>query len=141
MSKKLFTKQQQAQLKLNPYVKNVSSKAITYTDEFKEFFIGEYDKGKFPSEIFLEAGFDIEVIGSTRIHKASDRWRTAYKEHGLTGLEDARKQASGRPLERELSLEEKYARLEAKMKLLEAENELLKKLDQLERQMMRKKSK
>ncbi|WP_427108555.1 HTH domain-containing protein [Lysinibacillus xylanilyticus] len=141
MTKNLFSKQQQAQLKLNPYVKTVSAKAITYTDEFKEFFIDEYDKGKYPSEIFLEAGFDIEALGPARIRRASNRWRTAYKEHGLTGLEDARKHASGRPLERELTLEEKYTRLEAKMKLLEAENEFLKKLDQLERQMMRQKSK
>lgn len=139
MTKKIFTNQQQAQLKLNPYVKNVSAKAITYTKEFKGFFIDEYDKGKMPSEIFLEAGFDIEALGLTRIRKASNRWRAAYQEHGLIGLEDARKNASGRPLERELSLEEKYARLEAKLNLVEAENEFLKKLDQLERQMRKKK--
>ena len=35
---------------------------------------------------------------------------------------------SGRPLERELTLEEKYARLEAQTNLLKAENELLKKI-------------
>ncbi|WP_407083019.1 IS3 family transposase [Paenibacillus polygoni] len=128
MTKKIFTNQQQAQLKLNPYVKNVSAKAITYTEEFKGFFIDEYDKGKIPSEIFLEAGFDIGALGLTRIHKASNRWRSAYQDHGLIGLEDARKHASGRPLERELSLEEKYARLEAKLNLVEAENEFLKKL-------------
>lgn len=63
--------------------------------------------------------------------------------HGLSrtrpaGLTDARKHASGRTLGRELSLEEKYARLEAKMKWLEAENEFLKKLDQLERQMRKR---
>lgn len=139
MTKKIFTNQQQAQLKLNPYVKNVSAKAITYTEEFKGFFIDEYDKGKIPSEIFLEAGFDIGALGLTRIHKASNRWRSAYQDHGLIGLEDARKHASGRPLERELSLEEKYARLEAKLNLVEAENVFLKKLDQLERQMRKKK--
>nr|WP_252361771.1 IS3 family transposase [Paenibacillus terrae] len=127
MTKKSFTDQQQAQLKLNPYVKNVSAKAITYTNDFKRFFIDEYSKGKTPSEIFLDAGFDIEALGPTRMFKASNRWRTAYQEQGLIGLEDARKHASGRPLERELSLEEKYARLEAKLNLLEAENELLKK--------------
>lgn len=140
MTIKCFTDQQQAQLKLNPYVKNVSAKAITYTEEFKGIFIDEYSKGNLPSEIFLEAGFDIEALGPTRIRKASNRWRTAYQERGLIGLEDARKHSSGRPLERELSLEEKYARLEAKLNLVEAENELLKKLDQLERQMRKKKS-
>lgn len=49
MTKHLFSKQQQAQLKLNPYVKTVSANAITYTDEFKEFFLDQYDKGKYLS--------------------------------------------------------------------------------------------
>jgi transposase len=141
MSKKLFTKQELTQLKLNPYVKTVSQKSITYTDEFKQFFIIEDEAGKFPREIFAEAGFDIEAIGIKRVQMAAERWRTAYKELGVTGLEDSRKYSSGRPSERELSIGVKYARLEAKVKLLEAENEFLKKLDQLERQMMRKKSK
>ena len=140
MSKKIFTKQQQDQLKKNPHVKAVSEKAITYTDEFKQVFIHENEQGKLPRQIFEDAGFDAEVLGGTRISKAADRWRTAYKDKGVSGLEDTRKYSSGRPLERELSIEEKYTRLEAKMKLLQAENELLKKLDQLERQMMKKKS-
>ena len=58
---------------------------------------------------------------------------------GVGGLQDKRKTNSGRPLERELTLEEKIARLEAKNQLLRAENELLKKLDLLERQMLKKK--
>lgn len=79
-------------------------------------------------------------MGATRIRKASNRWRAAFQEQGPAGLTDARKHASGRPLTRELSLEEIYARLEAKMKWLEAENEFLKKLDQLERQMRKRNS-
>ena len=58
---------------------------------------------------------------------------------GGEGLQDTRKINSGRSSERELTLEEKIARLEAKNRLLEAENELLKKLDLLERQMLKKK--
>ncbi len=55
------------------------------------------------------------------------------------GLQDTRKYNTGRPTEKELSLEEKYRRLEAKNKLLQAENELLKKLDMLGRRMLKKK--
>ena len=54
---------------LNPYVKAVNDKSISYTDEFKQFFIDEYEKGKSPREIFLEAGFDIDIIGMTRVKK------------------------------------------------------------------------
>ncbi|SFN29955.1 hypothetical protein SAMN05421832_1441 [Psychrobacillus psychrodurans] len=139
MTKNYLTPNQQKELKKNPYVKAVSNKAITYTDEFKRLFITENEFGKFPREIFEDAGFDIEMMGMTRIHKAAARWKTAYQNQGITGLEDSRKYSSGRPLERELSLKEKYARLEAKTRLLEAENELLKKLDLLERQMVKKK--
>ena len=139
MTKNYLTPSQQKEIKKNPYVKVVSDKAITYTDEFKRLFITENEAGKLPREIFEEAGFNIEMMGMTRVNRAADRWKRAYKKQGITGLEDSRKYSSGRPLERELSLEEKYARLEAKTRLLEAENELLKKLDLLERQMLKKK--
>jgi transposase len=51
----------------------------------------------------------------------------------VLGLRDTRKENSGRPTKKELSLEEKNARLEAQIQLLRAENELLKKLDMMER--------
>ena len=140
MTKIYLTEKQQAQLKCNPYVQAVSEKAITYTDEFKRHFIAENEKGKLPRAIFEEAGLDVELICLERVRSSAKRWRVAYRKAGIDGLQDMRKTNSGRPFERELSLEEKYARLEAKTRLLEAENELLKKLDLLERQMVKKKS-
>jgi hypothetical protein len=139
MTKKLFTKKEQEQLKCNPYVQAVSNRAITYTDEFKRHFIAEYEKGKLPREIFEDAGLDVELIGLERIRSARKRWCAAYNKLGVEGLQDTRKTNSGRSLKRELTLEEKIARLEAKNRLLKAENELLKKLDLLERQMLKKK--
>jgi transposase len=140
MTKRYFTKKEQEQLKCNPYVQAVSEKAITYTDEFKRHFITENGNGKLPKEIFEVAGFDVDLVGSERITSSAKRWRNSYLKAGVEGLQDTRKTKSARPLERELSIEEKYVRLEAKMRLLEAENELLKKLDLLERQMLKKKS-
>lgn len=141
MSKKLFTSSEQQQLKKNPYVRQVSDKAITYTDAFKEHFIQAYQQGKLSHEIFQEAGFDVEILGTKRIQTASNRWRTLYERKGILGLADARKQASGRPSTRELSLEEQVARLEAKLEWLKVENEFLKKLEWLERQAKKPKSK
>ncbi len=69
----------------------------------------------------------------TRIHAASKRWNAAFKMNGVLGLSDTRKGNSGRPRERELSLEDKNARLEAQINLLKAENELLKKIRFAER--------
>ena len=139
MTKRYFTKMEQEQLKCNPNVQAVSEKAITYTDEFKRHFIAENEKGKFPREIFENAGLDVELIGIKRIESSGKRWRASYRKAGVGGLQDTRKTNSGRPPERELTLEEKLKRLEAKNRLLEAENELLKKLDLLERQMLKKK--
>lgn len=139
MSKKTFTEKEIKLLSKNPYVKSCSFKGITYTDEFKRHFIAENENGKSPKMIFEECGFDQEILGVDRIKSAGKRWRTAYREDGIDGLKDTRKGNSGRPREGELSLEEKYARLEAQVNLLKAENELLKKIDLAERRLNRKK--
>lgn len=137
MSKKIFTEKEIKLLSNNPYVKSISSKGITYTDEFKHIFIEEYDKGKLPRQIFEDCGFDIDVIGIDRVRSSGKRWRAAYRENGVSGLRDTRIGNSGRPCERELTLEEKYARLEAQHHLLKAENELLKKIRFAERGLKR----
>jgi len=139
MSKRLFTEKEIEKLSLNPNVKNVSSKSITYTDEFRRTFIKENEKGKFPREIFEDHGFDVDVLGIKRIESAGKRWRAAYRDNGILGLADTRKENSGRPREKNLSLEEKYERLQAQNKLLKAENELLKKIDLMERRLRKKK--
>lgn len=138
MSKKIFTEKEIKALSGNPYVKSVSSKGITYTEEFKHIFIAENEKGKFPREIFEDYGFDIEVIGMKRVESSSKRWRAAYREHGVSGLRDTRKGNSGRSSEEDLTLEEKYVRLEAQHNLLRAENELLKKIHFAERGLKKK---
>jgi transposase len=139
MSKKLFTGKEISLLSKNPYVKSVSSRGITYTDEFKRLFIAENDKGKLPREIFKEFGFDVDIIGMKRVQSCGKRWRAAFRNNGLLGLSDTRKVSSGRPRERELTLEEKYAKLEAQNNLLKAENELLKKIQFAERRLKKNK--
>ncbi len=73
-----------------------------------------------------------------RVVSSGNRWRTSYKERGVFGLRDTRKDNSGRKSEKELTLEEKYARLEAERNLLKAENELLKKIKLMEGRMGKK---
>jgi len=135
MSKKRFTEKEIKLLSSNNYVKSVSSKGITYTDEFKHIFIAEKQKGKFARGIFKEFGFDIEVLGTERIKSASKRWQAVYEKNGIIGLCDNRAGNSGCQKERKLTLEEKNARLEAQIDLLKAENELLKKIRFAERGM------
>ena len=133
LSDKLFNEQEIEILRKNIYVKNITAKAITYTDEFKKIFIQENLAGSLPRDIFEKHGLHIEYLGMKRIKAAGNRWRSQYILGGASRLQDTRKLNSGRPTTKDLSLEEKYKKLQEKIEFLEAENEFLKKLDQLER--------
>ena len=127
-----FNFKEQARLALNPNVLKVSEKSITYKSEFKIRAVQQnLIEDKSPSQIFVEAGFDLEVIG-----------RENPKRCLGDGLKCDRrgKSATGRPLERELTVEEKLQRAETRIKYLERENELLKKLDRIERSVVNKPS-
>ncbi|WP_252233243.1 MULTISPECIES: HTH domain-containing protein [Clostridium] len=49
-----FTDEQILELQRNPYVRKVSNKAITYTDEFKKIFMYRYEAGDTPTSILRE---------------------------------------------------------------------------------------
>jgi hypothetical protein len=56
MSKILFTDAQVKKLSKNKWIKNITNKAITYTDEFKYKLVKECeDYKKFPQDVFREA--------------------------------------------------------------------------------------
>jgi putative transposase len=133
MSKKRFTEKEREILSRNKFVVNVSEKSITYSDEYKQLFIDQYMLHKTPREIFEANGFDVTVLGMSRVKQCAERWRKAYKQDGIIGLADSRKESSGRPLQRELTPEDVIAKQEARIKLLESQLELLKKLDTNER--------
>lgn len=134
MSKKIFTDKEIEEISNNRYVKTVSERGITYTDEFKLIFIAEREIGKSISEIFEDAGFNIEILGMTRIWAASKRWTESYKKSGVLGLRDTRKFNSGRKLKRELSQEEIIKQKDAEIAYWKAEAQLLKKIELRERQ-------
>ncbi|MDQ0879411.1 hypothetical protein QFZ73_000422 [Peribacillus sp. V2I11] len=77
MSKKHFTEKEIKTISKNPYIKSVSTKGITYKDEFKRMFIAENENGKLPRQILEENGFDVEVLGIVRVNRAANKWRTA----------------------------------------------------------------
>lgn len=134
-----FTEEQIKVLSNNKCVSNVSSKSISYTDEFKQLFVSENENGKLPRLIFEEHGFDIDILGMERIKSSGKRWRRAYRKEGILGLIDMRKEKSGKFSDKELSTERKFERLTAQINLLKAENEILKKIDFLERRLIKKK--
>ena len=131
MAKILFTDIQVKKLNKNKWIKNVTNKEITYTDEFKYKLVKECENyKKFPQDVFRECGIDPEIVGKSRISNAAYKWRKKINSTGE--ITDTRKTNSGNTLKRELSDKEKLERAEAKIKLLEAENELLKKNELIE---------
>ena len=131
MSKILFTDVQIKKLSKNKWIKNITNKGITYTNEFKYKLVKECENyKKFPQDVFRECGIDPEIVGKKRIECSAYRWR---KQINSTGeIIDTRTTKSGNTIKRELSDKEKLKRAEAKIKLLEAENELLKKNELIE---------
>ncbi len=90
MSKKVFTEKEIKLLSTNNFVKSISSKGITYTDEFKHLFIAENDKGKFPREIFEECGFDVDVLEFIELGQRVGDGKEPIGESGVFGLRDTR---------------------------------------------------
>jgi transposase-like protein len=138
---KMFNENEIRQLEMNKNVENVTEKSITYSATFKLAALKAYKEGRTPIEIFLEAGFDIDVIGRKKPKQCLSRWRNSYSALGEAGLleEQRGKGSLGRKVAGELSTEEKLKRAEARIKLLEMENDFLKKLEALEKQKMLRK--
>lgn len=141
MSKNLYTQSQMEELENNPYVLRVSERSISYHPDFKIKAVMEYESGKPPSQIFIDHGFNLLLIGIEQPRKIIHRWRKTLTNHGEFGLKIERrgKGNTGRSSSSELSVEEKLKKAEARIKFLEAENGFLKKLEKLERQAINKK--
>ncbi|MBS3949784.1 MAG: IS3 family transposase [Peptococcaceae bacterium] len=136
MAERLFSAEAQEKLMQNKNVIKVSETSITYSVDFKiEAVRANVVGGKPPSLIFLDAGFDLEMIGRDNPKRCLRRWRPVLEKLGEEGLRNDQrgKNSTGRPTERELTIEEKLRRAEAKVRYLEKENELLKKFDGIER--------
>ena len=67
MSRKLFTEEQIAALRQNPYVYSVSRSTLVLRKSFKGIFYTEYMEGVYPKDVFKKYGFDPAVLGERRI--------------------------------------------------------------------------
>lgn len=95
MGRNYFCDDEVVVLRKNKYVKCVSNKAITYTQIFKENFIALKALNTPPKKIFKRHGFDVEMLGDSRIHNFTER----MKRYSLRseGTQDTRTTNSGRP--------------------------------------------
>lgn len=132
MGIKYFTEEEIEYLSSNIYVESVNEKQITYTIEFKQFFVREYMNGKGPTLIFESVGLYKRMLGAKRIEKATSRWMKAY-ENGTLDVSATLPNRHPVLKAKNITDKELIRRQEAKIKLLELEVELLKKIDLKER--------
>lgn len=132
MGIKYFTEEEIEYLSSNIYVESVNEKQITYTIEFKQFFVREYMNGKGPTLIFESVGLYKRILGTKRIEKATSRWMKAY-ENGTLDVSATLPNRHPVLKAKNITDKELIRRQEAKIKLLELEVELLKKIDLKER--------
>jgi transposase-like protein len=136
MAGRLFSPEAQAKILQNRNVLKVSETSITYSPDFKvEAVRANISEGKTPHQIFLDAGFDLDLVGHETPKRCLRRWRVVFSQRGEQGLaNDLRGRNGIGPAEGELTVEEKLRRAEARVRYLEKENEFLKKLDAVERE-------
>jgi hypothetical protein len=67
IGREAFTEPEIEILSASPHVRKVTEKTISYTPEFKALFWEKYEAGNSPPDIFEEAGFDLDILGDSRI--------------------------------------------------------------------------
>jgi transposase len=136
VSKTIFNDIQIRQLENNPNVKHVSERSISYEPAFKATAVKENLQGKAPSQIFIEHGFDLEMIGAEKPKSCLKRLRKTF--YTFVGKMAFIRIAVEKAVQADLLRRKKQLKAEARIKYLEAEVDFLKKLDELERKAIKK---
>lgn len=135
MGKRYFTEEEVNELSDNQYVENVSKKSIRFSIDFKKLFWDKYVDGESPRDIFIESGFNLEIINNIRIYAFTNNIKKQAKR--LEGFTDQRVLNSGRPANAPTSIEEKVRLQDLEIKKLNQKIEFLKKNILLEEEYFR----
>ena len=119
------------ELNEHKYVEKATDWTVSFTEEFKQLVYDEYYRGKSISEIFSEAGFDVEKLGRKRLENfQAQLMRKAESEDGFADKrKDKSKQA---PMNTEAQMAKRIRELEHRNAYLEQENDFLKKIRSVE---------
>lgn len=122
-----FTQEQIDHLKVNNYVKSISSSTIRFTEEFKKYFYKKYHSGMSARQIFIECDIDPDILGTKRIKGFCYTLnKQAKRESGFT---DNRQNNYRRPSKTgEETVETRIKQLEHELAYTRQEVEFLKKL-------------
>ena len=118
-----FTQEQIEVLLKNPNVESISSNTVRFTSKFKELALKKDKEGIPASQIFKDAGFDLNVLGKETPKTSIRNWR--HREKYLN-------KNNTRYLAREVKKNKALKSVLEENRYLKAENEFLKKLQALQ---------
>jgi len=129
MSKKPFSDEEMNILRQNPFTFKVTRNTLSFTKEFKELFITEYNAGSIPRQILIEHGYDPEMLGDRRIWGISQHIRNQYKQYGEVheGNTHAKPVGQAKPL----SDKDELKQLRHEVDYMKQEIEFLKKISSI----------
>lgn len=128
MEIKPFTEEELEILRKNPAVESVTPYFLHLTSEFKSWFYIEYQSGKMAPQILRDAGFDVNILGKSRVRSIRYHIVKDYKD-----AEQGKRTVKVRPTEipervyQLAAAHEKIARLEKQLKHTTQELEFVKK--------------
>lgn len=131
---KLFTDEQMATFRQNPYVLSITPHRLAFTKEFKELFYKEYQQGHIPRQILQNHGFDTEALGNRRIWGIAQHIKEEFAKNGEFHEGYSRQSGSveaGSPKEEPPSEKAQLKELQNKVDYLEQEIEFLKKISSI----------
>ncbi len=129
MRAQAFTDEEVKILEKNKYTAFVSNSSIRFTLEFKEMFMERKQEGVPARRIFLEAGYDAGILGTSRIKNLSKRIpKEASAPCGLhEGYHTRRKRPEDADYSR-MQPEEAMAAMQREVLYLRQELEFIKKI-------------
>lgn len=127
MSKRSFTKEEQALLKENKYTYSVSSNTISFTINFKNEFWKLYQTGHRPREIVETLGYDFQLLGESRVCGLQSMIRKQANEGSFREGQHASYAVSNHPNYSAMTNDQKLYAMEHELYYLRHEMEFLKK--------------
>ena len=130
MNKKTFTQKEIETLNANDYTAFVNERTIRFTLAFKLFAVDEFRAGTKSTRIFEKAGYDINILGTTRVYAVIKRIKKEMNSpqglrepNGQTKKRKAEQFAKEQLAKKETSdaldaLQNKVVQLEAEMDFL-----------------------
>lgn len=129
MSKKQFSDEEMDILRQNPFTYKVTRNTLSFTREFKELFLNEYNAGNIPRQILIDHGYDPEMLGDRRIWGISHHIRKQYEKYGEVreGVTYAKPPSSEKPM----SEKDELKQLRHEVDYMKQEIEFLKKISSI----------